>query len=95
MTRVGQSWPWWRWALTGLSTKAGELVGWPKFDAALVDPWTDSYLQTSVRLHAATLQTGNGAIPKLVFGSRWVVPQPYDADGLVSILHDKLGVTTN
>ena len=84
-----------RWharTLVAARTKAIELVGRPKFDAALVDPWTDSYLKTSVRLYGATLQSGNGAIPKLIFGTRWVVPQPYDADGLVSILQDSLAI---
>jgi hypothetical protein len=46
-------------------------------------------LLTSVRVYG---DTGGGAIPKLVFGSRWVAPQSNDADDLVSILHDSLGV---
>jgi hypothetical protein len=32
------------------------------------------------------------AVPKLVFGSRWVIPEVYDADDLVSILQDSLAV---
>ena len=84
-----------RWqprSLDAARAKAVELVGQAKFDAAWADPWIDRHLQTSVKLFGAT---GSNAIPKLVFGSRWVVPQPYDADGLVSILQDSLGVTTN
>jgi uncharacterized membrane protein len=84
-----------RWqprSLDAARAKAVELVGQAKFDAAWADPWIDRFLQTSVRLLGST---GSNAIPKLVFGSRWVVPQPTDADGLVSILYESLGITTN
>jgi uncharacterized membrane protein/protein-disulfide isomerase len=71
--------------------KAVELVGQAEFEAARADPWIDRYLQTSIRIYGETLQGGN-AVPKLVFGSRWVIPEPYDADDLVMILHDSLAV---
>jgi hypothetical protein len=32
------------------------------------------------------------AIPKLVYGSRWVIPEPHDADDLVSIVQNSLAV---
>ena len=69
--------------------KAIELVGQDKFETALADPWVAEYLQTSVKIYG---DSGGGPIPKLVFGSRWVAPQPIDADDLVLILHDSLGV---
>jgi len=69
--------------------KAVELVGRANFDSAWTNSWIDRHLQTSVRLFA---DTGSNAIPKLVFGSRWVIPAPQDADGLVSILHKSLFV---
>ncbi len=77
--------------------KAVELVGQTKFDAALADPWIARYLQTSIRIYGATVQSANNpqranAVPKMVFGPRWVIPEPNDADELVSILHDSLGV---
>ena len=74
--------------------KAIELVGQAKFDAALADRWIDQYLQTSIHIYGDTIQNdrhGN-ALPKLVFGSRWVTPELYDANDLVSILHDSLAV---
>jgi protein-disulfide isomerase len=69
--------------------KAIELVGQAKFDAALADPWIAGYLQTSVRIFG---NTGSTAIPKCVFGSRWVIPQPQDAGQLAAILEHSLGV---
>jgi uncharacterized membrane protein/protein-disulfide isomerase len=83
-----------RWrprSIDAARAKAVEWVGQAKFDAARADPWIDQYLQTSIRLYG---DTGGNAIPKLVFGSRWVVPEPYDADDLVLILQDSLAVPT-
>jgi uncharacterized membrane protein len=81
-----------RWhprTLDAARAKAVELVGQAKFDAAGADPWINRYLQTSIRIYG---DTGSNAIPKLVFGSRWVIPQPNDADGLVLILRNSLGI---
>jgi hypothetical protein len=86
-----------RWhprSLDAARAKAVELVGQAKFDAARADPWIDRYMQTSIRIYGDTVrldQSGN-ALPKLVFGSRWVTPELSDADDLVLILHDSLAV---
>ncbi len=72
--------------------KAIELVGQEKFDAAWTDPWIGEYLQTCIRIYGLTLQGGQGGIPKLIFGSYWVIPEPYNADDLVTILQKSLAV---
>ena len=61
-------------SLDAARAKAVELVGQAKFDAARADPWIDRYMQTSIRIYGDTIQSGN-AVPKLVFGSRWVTPR--------------------
>jgi uncharacterized membrane protein/protein-disulfide isomerase len=84
-----------RWqprTLGAARARAIEMVGREKFDAAMNDPWINRYLQTCIRIYGETIQNGNGAVPRLVFGSRWVVPEPNDADDLVLILHDTLAV---
>lgn len=84
-----------RWqprSLDASRAKAVELVGQAKFDAAQADPWIDRYLQTSIRIYGNTAKGGNNAVPKLVFGSHWVIPQPDDADDLVLILQNSLAV---
>jgi protein-disulfide isomerase len=78
--------------LDAARAKAVELVGQAKFNAALADPWIVQYIQTCVRIYGDTTQGGNNAVPKLVFGSRWVIPEPNDANELVLILHDSLAV---
>ncbi|HXR47460.1 MAG TPA: vitamin K epoxide reductase family protein [Candidatus Limnocylindrales bacterium] len=79
-------------SLAAAKAKAVELVGQAKFDAALADPWINRYMQTSIRIYGDTVQRGNTAVPKLVFGSRWVNPEPQDADDLVLILHGSLAL---
>jgi uncharacterized membrane protein len=81
--------PWHARSLDAAQAKAIELVGPAKFAAARADPWIAQYLQTAVRLFG---ETGGDAVPKLVFGSHWVNPEPTDADDLVSILQASLGV---
>ena len=81
-----------RWrprTLDAARAKAVELVGQAQFDTAQTDPWIDRYLQHSVQIYG---DTGGKAVPKLVFGSRWVIPEPYDSDDLVAILQDTLAV---
>ncbi|MFZ0281862.1 MAG: vitamin K epoxide reductase family protein [Bacteroidales bacterium] len=72
--------------------KAAKLVGQEKFDSAMTDPWIGRYLQATTRIYGQTLQNGMGGIPKLIFGSQWVIPEPYNADDLVTILQKSLAV---
>jgi protein-disulfide isomerase len=89
-----------RWqprSLEAANAKAVELVGQAKFDAAQSDPWIERYLQTSIAIYGDTVQSASNprranAVPKMVFGSRWVIPEPNDADDLMMILQNSLGV---
>jgi uncharacterized membrane protein/protein-disulfide isomerase len=86
--------PWQARSLDAAKAKAVELVGAEKFQAAQNDPWIARYMQTSVQLYGDTIHPtqGGNAVPKLVFGARWVTPQVHDASDLLSILHDALNV---
>jgi uncharacterized membrane protein/protein-disulfide isomerase len=77
--------------LDAAKAKAVELVGKEEFDAAWADPWIDRFVQGSVRFYGKTILGGN-SLPKLVFGPRWVTPEPRDADDLVSILQTGLAL---
>jgi uncharacterized membrane protein/protein-disulfide isomerase len=84
-----------RWeprSLDAAKAKAIQLVGQAKFDAAWADPWVDRYMGTCIGIYGATVQNGNNAVPRMVFGSHWVIPEPDDADDLVWILQNRLGV---
>ena len=84
-------------SIEAAKAKAVELVGQAKFDAAQADPWIAKYLQTSIQIYGGTVQSASNprranAVPKMVFGLRWVIPEPNDASELVSILQDSLAV---
>jgi len=81
--------PWRPRTVDDATAKAVALVGQAKFDAARADPWIDQYMQTSIRLFGGT---GGGSVPKLVYGSRWMDPEPNDANDLVSMLQSSLAV---
>lgn len=72
--------------------KAIELVGRDKFTTARSSPWIMQYLGTCVQIYGQTIQSGKGGVPKLIFGSRWVIPEPDNADELITILQKSLTV---
>ncbi len=81
--------PWRPRSIADAQVKAIALVGAAKFAAAETDPWISQYIQTSVQIFG---DTGANAVPKLVFGQRWVTPEPQNEDELLLILHSSLGV---
>jgi hypothetical protein len=82
--------PWHPRSLEAAKAEAIALVGQAKFEAARADSWIDRYLQTSIRIFG---EAGGNAVPKLVFGTHWVNPEPNDADDLISILQTGLGMS--
>jgi uncharacterized membrane protein len=84
-----------RWqprSLESARSKAVELTGREQFDAAWTDPWISNYMQTCIRIYGQSIQNGRGGIPKMIFGSRWVIPEPNNADDLFRILQKSLDV---
>jgi uncharacterized membrane protein len=84
-----------RWlprSLEAARAKALEIVGQKKFEATCTDLWIGQYLQTCIRTFGQTIQNGKGGVPKLIFGSRWVIPEPHNTDDLVMILQKSLAV---
>jgi uncharacterized membrane protein len=79
-------------SIKSVMSKAVELVGKEKFDSAWENPWIKKYMQTCIRIYGQTIVNGKGGIPKLIFGSHWVIPKPSNAEELVDILQKSLGV---
>jgi hypothetical protein len=78
--------------LAATRAKAVELIGQSKLDAAASDPWIQEYMQACIQRYGQTIQNGKGGVPKLIFGERWVLPEPRDVDDLIMILQKMLGV---
>lgn len=73
-------------------TKAVKLVGQAKLEAALNDSWISRYLQTCTHIYGKTIQNGKGGVPKLVFGSNWVIPQANNEGDLLQILQKSFSI---
>jgi uncharacterized membrane protein len=83
---------WFPRSIEDTKAKAIELVGQMKFESAMSDPWISKYLQTCVMIYGQTVLNGKGGIPRMVYGSRWVIPQATDAKDLIMILQRTLAL---
>ena len=84
-----------RWqprSVDAVRAKAIELVGKEKFNNAIGNNWVEKYMQTCIQIYGQTTQSGKGGIPKLVFGSRWVIPEPNNEDSFIMILQKSLAI---
>lgn len=79
-------------SLEAARAKAVELVGKEKFDDIVGDDWVQQYMQTCIQIYGQTIQTGKGGIPKLIFGSRWVIPEPDNEEDFMMILQKSLAI---
>lgn len=72
--------------------KAIEMVGKDVFEAAYSNPWIDEYIQASVELYGGTIQNNNRGIPRMVYESNWVIPEPYSVDDIIKALQENLKI---
>jgi len=49
-------------------------------------------MQKCIQIYGQTIQNGKGGVPKMIFGSRWVIPELYNADDLIMILQNSLAM---
>lgn len=85
-----------RWTPRGTDearAKAIELIGEEAFINAMMDTQVEQYLQKSISIYGQTIQEGRGGIPKMIYGSRWITPEPYNTDELISIIQKNLLVS--
>lgn len=79
-------------SLDAVQAKAIELIGEKKFDDTVDNDWIENYIQSSVRIFGQTMQGGKGGIPKLVYGSQWVIPEPNNENDFIMVLQKSLGL---
>lgn len=62
------------------------LIGADALERAMNDPWTDDYLESVLQLFGRTSKNGRAAVPRLIYGNRWIIPEADDAAGLASLV---------
>ncbi|MGE4568479.1 MAG: vitamin K epoxide reductase family protein [Bacteroidales bacterium] len=84
-----------KWHPRTLEAARAKVIGWmgqTAFQEAVGNQSVSLYLEQSVNLFGKTLMQGKGAIPRLIYGSRWVTPNPSDAADLARILQESLAL---
>ena len=66
--------------------RAAQLIGADVLERAMNDPWTDDYLGSVLQLFGRTSINGRAAVPRLIYGNRWIIPEADDAAGLASLV---------
>ncbi|MDO5442789.1 MAG: thioredoxin domain-containing protein, partial [Bacteroidia bacterium] len=72
--------------------KAAELVPADVLDEALAGDYTRGFLNSTVELFGRTSITGQGGIPRFIYGNKWVVPEADTVEEIVSILASEFGI---
>ena len=78
--------------LATAKAKAVELIGQSTFNTTESDPWIQEYIQNCIQIYGQTIRNRKGGVPKLIFGTRWVIPEPKDVNDLIMILQKTLAV---
>lgn len=66
--------------------KACSLVGVQRLDEGLPDPWIDDYLREIFEVFGRTSNAEKSAIPRFIYGEKWLVPDVDDVDGLAGLV---------
>ena len=65
---------------------AQNLIGADRLEAAMNDPWIDSYMQTVLEVFSRTSSGGRSAVPRLIYNGNWLIPEADDAAGLATLI---------
>ena len=77
------------WNLPGVESATAyvsDLIGAERLEAAMSDPWIESYLQTVLQVFGRTSSGGRSAVPRMIYGNDWLIPEADDATGLATLV---------
>ena len=65
---------------------ASNLIGAERLESAMKDPWIESYMQTVLQIFSRTSSGGHSAVPRMIYGNNWLIPEADDAAGLATLV---------
>ena len=65
---------------------ASDLIGAEKLELGMNDTWIESYLQTVLQIFGRTSSGGRSAVPRMIYGGNWLIPEADDAAGLATLV---------
>ena len=68
------------------TARASDLIGSDMLETAMNDPWIESYLQTVLQIFSRTSTSGRSAVPRMIYGGNWLIPEADDAAGLSTLV---------
>ena len=68
------------------TARASDLIGADMLETAMNDPWIESYLQTVLQIFSRTSTSGRSAVPRMIYGGNWLIPEADDAAGLATLV---------
>ena len=68
------------------TARASDLIGADMLETAMNDPWIESYLQTVLQIFGRTSTSGRSAVPRMIYGGNWLIPEADDAAGLATLV---------
>lgn len=71
--------------------RAAGLIGADTLESAMNDPWADEYLSSVLELFGRTSANGRAAVPRLIYGNDWIIPEADNASGLASVISSLVG----
>ena len=77
------------WILPGVDSAtayASDLIGADRLEKAMNDPRIESYIQTVLQVFGRTSSGGHSAVPRLIYGNDWLIPEADDAAGLATLI---------
>lgn len=89
---AGESGGWRPRTVEAARERAAGLVGAERLEAFLPEASLSDAIRRSADLFGRTATLGDGAIPRFVFGDRWVVPSADSAEDLAKILSGSFGI---
>lgn len=77
---------WYPRTVDDAKAEAERIIGTEALNKSLSDIWITDYMTTCFNLFGRTTNSSSSGIPRLVYGSKWLIPEAVNADEMVEIL---------
>ena len=69
---------------------ASKLIGAGKLESAMKDSWIENYMQTVLQIFGRTSSGGRSAVPRMIYGNNWLIPEADDAAGIATLVESMI-----
>jgi uncharacterized membrane protein/protein-disulfide isomerase len=84
---------WYPRTVDDAKAEAERMVGTDALNKSLSDLWIADYMSMCFNLFGRTTNSSSGGIPRLVYGSKWLIPDAVNADEMSDILKTEFNLS--